>query len=360
MSPTGLPPIVPPFPRAHHFAITGRASDQRCAACIAAARPTAPTVPESPEPMIAALIATGAFRVLRRLEPRSTYEDPCGAATHTALYVDVETTGLDHAKDHIIQLAVVPFAFTADGRVCTVAASEAWFEDPGVPLDPAITRLTGIRDADVAGKRIDDARVEALLRNAALVIAHNARFDRPFLERRLPGFAEKPWACSMADVPWQEEGLPTTKLEWLAERHSGVFYEAHRADVDCRVGVHLLASTLPSGRRAMESLLGAVRAKTVRVWAVESPFATKDLLKARGYRWSGGEGGAPKAWYRDVGEGVLAEEATWLRAHIYMMGTCPAVVQRIGARTRYSHRIAALPMQRLAAAEPADASPGMR
>lgn len=347
MSPTGLPPIVPLFPRAHHFAITGRASDQRCAACIAAARPTVPTVPAPPEPLIAALTATGAFRVLRRLEPRSTYEDPGGAATYTALYVDVETTGLDHAKDRIIQLAVVPFAFTSDGRVCTVGASEAWFEDPGVPLDPAITRLTGIRDADVAGQRIDDVRVEELLRDAALVIAHNARFDRPFLERRLTGFADKPWACSMADVPWQEEGLPTTKLEWLAERHCAVFYDAHRADVDCRVGVHLLASTLPSGRRAMEVLLGAVRTKTVRVWAVESPFATKDLLKGRGYRWSGGEDGQPKAWYRDVGEGAVGEEAEWLRMHIYRKGTCPAVAQRIGARTRYSHRVTALPMRAL-------------
>lgn len=356
MSSTGSP-IVPPFPRAHRLGITGRASDQRCAACIAATPPTAPAVPASPEPLIAALIATGAFRVLRRLEPRSRYEEPGDAPTHTALYVDVETTGLDPAKDRIIQLAVVPFVFTADGRVCTVGPSEAWYEDPGVPLDPAITRLTGIRDGDVAGQRIDDARVEALLQDAALVIAHNARFDRPFLELRLAGFAEKPWACSMADVPWQEEGLPTTKLEWLAERHAGVFYDAHRADVDCRVGVHLLASELPSGRRAMEVLLGAVRAKTVRVWAVESPFATKDLLKARGYRWSGGEDGQPKAWYRDVGEGALDEEAEWLRAHIYRRGTCPALVQRIGARTRYSHRVGALPRRALVGDRAPEAAP---
>jgi hypothetical protein len=31
-----------------------------------------------------------------------------------------------------------------------------WFEDPGVPIPPAISALTGISDADVAGQRIDE------------------------------------------------------------------------------------------------------------------------------------------------------------------------------------------------------------
>jgi DNA polymerase-3 subunit epsilon len=317
----------------------------RCAACVAQPAVIAPALQsDHHDSLAAALASSNDFRVLRRLEPRSRYDDPRGAPTHSALYVDVETTGLDHANDRIIQLAVVPFTFTSDGRVCEVAPSESWYEDPGVPIDPAITRLTGIRDADVVGQRIDDARVAALLQGAALVIAHNARFDRPFLEGRLAGFMEKPWACSMADVPWLDEGLPTSKLEWLAERHCSVFYDAHRADIDCRVGVHLLASALPSGRRAMEALLGAVRAKTVRVWALESAFATKELLKERGYRWSNGEDESPKAWYRDVSEDALRGEVEWLKGHVYKRGDCPAVWQRIGARTRYSNRVAALPV----------------
>lgn len=178
--------------------------------------------------LVEQLLASGDFRVLRRLTPRSTYDDPSGSPMHVALYIDVETTGLDHAKDRIIQLAITRFTFTRDGRVCTVQPSESWFEDPGVPISDEITRLTGIRQADVAGHRIDDARVHALLAEADLVIAHNAAFDRPFLETRFPGFVEKPWGCSMADVPWIAEGLPTTKLEWLSERHAGVFYDAHR------------------------------------------------------------------------------------------------------------------------------------
>ncbi len=320
----------------------------RCVTCVARPPVIATALHrDHHDALAAALASSNDFRVLRRLEPRSRYDDPQGAPTHTALYVDVETTGLDPSKDRIIQLAVVPFTFTSDGRVCEVAPSESWYEDPGVPIDPAITRLTGIRDADVVGQRIDDARVLALVDESVLVIAHNAAFDRPFLERRFPAFATTPWGCSMADVPWVAEGLPTTKLEWLAERHAGVFYDAHRADVDTIAGVHLLASTLPSGQRAMDTLLERVRQRTLRVWALGAPFATKGVLKARGYRWSGGEDGLPKAWWRDVGEAELEDEALWLRTHIYVWSTFDASIQRFGARVRYSTRLQDLSLTKI-------------
>jgi len=34
----------------------------------------------------------------------------------------------------------------------------------------------------------------------------------------------------------------------------------------------------------------------VRLWAVGSPFDSKDLLKSRSYRWKAGA----KTWWRDV------------------------------------------------------------
>ena len=68
----------------------------------------------------------------------------------------------------------------------------SFLEDPHCPIPDAITELTGITEEMVRGKRIDDARVAALLAEASLIVAHNASFDRPFIERRLPAFAAKP------------------------------------------------------------------------------------------------------------------------------------------------------------------------
>ncbi|MDF1504371.1 3'-5' exonuclease [Roseisolibacter sp. H3M3-2] len=292
---------------------------------------------ETERRLIDALTASGRYQVIEKLEARPHYHRPDGTPTKWALFVDVETTGLGE-DDRIIQLAAVPFEFAKDGRIFRVGACRSWFEDPGVEIPEEITRLTGIGPEHVAGQRIPDDEVRALLDETALVIAHNARFDRPHLEKRLPMFADKHWACSQDDVSWRAEGLESTKLGWLAYRMCRMFYEAHRADADCLMAVHLLASTLPSGRTAMAALLDCARAKTARVWAVGSAIETKDVLKRRGYRWNGdAEEGRPKAWWRDVPEQALEAESQWLAAHVYR-GTPRHQVQLLDGRLRYSTR----------------------
>ena len=43
-----------------------------------------------------------------------------GQETKTGILLDTETTGLDHAKDEIIELGMVKFDYTADGRIVGV------------------------------------------------------------------------------------------------------------------------------------------------------------------------------------------------------------------------------------------------
>jgi DNA polymerase III subunit epsilon len=291
--------------------------------------------------LINAITATGKYQLIEKLERRPFYHRPDGTVTKTALFVDVETTGTEDT-DAIIQLAVVPFEFCPQtGRIFAVGACEAWYEDPDRPIPSEVTRLTGITNAEVAGKRIDEGRVRALLDSAVLVVAHKATFDRAMLERRLPEFVSKYWACSCEDVPWLAEGLQSAKLEWLAYKVCRMYYEAHRADADCLMAIHLLASTLPSGVLAMQALLSAARQRTIRVWAVRSDKSTKDRLKRRGYRWQSENDGRSVAWWRDVPESQLDAEAEWLAEHVYG-GPPRHKLQRVDGRTRYSPRVAKL------------------
>jgi DNA polymerase-3 subunit epsilon len=302
---------------------------------------TAPSDPEfdALEGIARTLTASGWYRVTRRFQRRFQYAEADGTEKRTALFIDVETTGLDRASDAIIEFAAVPFRYGVDdGEIYDVGEGLSFLEDPGCPIPESVTELTGITEEMVRGKRIDDALVEALLSDASLIVAHNASFDRPFIERRLPAFAAKPWACSCIEVPWREHGCSGTKLEYILLKVAGEFYDAHRAVDDCLVGIHVLASRGPTGELPFAQLLASARRSTCRIWAIASPFGCKDILRARRYRWNDGNDGRPRAWYTDVSESDLERELAWLGENVYSGCADSCVVDRLSAVERYSLR----------------------
>ncbi|EFI52811.1 MAG: 3'-5' exonuclease [Afipia sp.] len=290
------------------------------------------------EAFAAALEASSDYRVLRRLRPRPTVEGFDVAETRTGLMVDVETTGLDPDRDEIIELAMVPFRYALDGTVVEVLEPFDRLREPSKPISSEITVLTGITDAMVAGKSIDPSEVTMFAAPAAVVIAHNAAFDRRFLERFSPVFSTKPWACSMSEIDWAAEGFEGAKLSYLAMA-LGFFYDRHRAANDCLAAIELLARELPRARApALAKLLERARLPTWRIWAENSPFEFKDLLKARGYRWNGEENGKPRSWYVDVSDAEKEAEISYLAREIYQYEVDVRTV-RVTAYDRFSNRV---------------------
>ena len=201
--------------------------------------------PANLEQLAASLEQSGDYRVLRRVPVVTRYADSEPATVkRLGLIVDIETTGLDPVGDRIIELACLPFHFSSEGVLYDVLPGYAGFEDPGQPLHEEVIRLTGITDDQLRGQKLDDQIVTSLATPANLIIAHNAAFDRCFLERRFPLFVDKPWACSMGQVPWAEEGLGSAKLDYLLGR-LGFFFDDHRAMADCRAVLHLLSLSSP-------------------------------------------------------------------------------------------------------------------
>jgi DNA polymerase-3 subunit epsilon len=289
------------------------------------------------ERMIALLETSGQYRILRRVEARRQIHTPDGTPTRRGLFLDVETTGLNSAADEVIELAMIPFDFADDGRVFAVHEPFSRFRDPGRPIPNSITELTGITDAMVAGASIDAREIEALLKPATLVIAHNAGFDRPFCEKLYAGFAAIPWACSWREIAWAKEGFDGARLSHLAAGH-GLFFDGHRAVHDCRAGIEILGRPLPrSGCSALAALLLSTRQPRWRLWATGAPFGKRGILKERGYRWYAGSDRRPKSWHVDVVEDLLENERQFLRQVIYGhdvdIEACP-----ITAFDRYSER----------------------
>lgn len=290
------------------------------------------------EAMAAALEASGRYRVLRELAPYAPRTPAPGALVRTGLFVDVETTGLDPARDEIIELAMAPFTYDLSGEVLEIGEAFSALREPAAPITPQITALTGITNDMVAGRRIEAETVARFAAPAALVIAHNAAFDRRFLERFCEVFTTKPWACSMSQVDWALDGHEGARLAHLAAG-SGFFYAKHRALNDCLAGIELLARPMrSSGRPALAHLLETARRPTWRIWAENSPFELKDVLKARGYRWNADGAAGPRSWFIDVDAALREAELAFLRQEIYQR-EIDLLVRRIEAHDRFSDRV---------------------
>ena len=93
--------------------------------------------------------------------------------------VDLETTGLRPGSSRICEIGAV--------RVRELELEDEFelLVDPGIPVGPVITALTGLRDSDLRGSPHPAIAVRRFLEFAgdAVLVAHNARFDLSFLDR---------------------------------------------------------------------------------------------------------------------------------------------------------------------------------
>jgi DNA polymerase-3 subunit epsilon len=287
--------------------------------------------------MAQTLEASGEYRVLRRLEFRQHFSTPT-EPTKVGILFDVETTGLDTASDEVVELGMVKFSYHPDGTVAAVLDTFSSFNEPSRAIPEEAIKLHGITNEMAAGHKIDSDAISAFASDAAIVIAHNAAFDRKFAERYWPVFASKPWACSVNQIEWRSHGFEGSRLGYLLNG-IGMFHRSHRAVDDCHALLEILAHTISgTDRTALSLLLENARRKTIRIWAEQAPFDLKDELKKRGYRWSPGDEGRPKAWYVDVDEANRDDEIAYLRQSIYLRDV-DLFVQTLSAFDRFSTRV---------------------
>jgi len=295
------------------------------------------------EVAIASLQSTGNFQILRRLDldldPRFTKRPVPGPGI--ALCIDTETTGMDYATDKIIEIGIIAFEYDpATLSIIRISGRYSGFEDPGRPLPQEIIEITGITDEMVAGKAFDDDQVVRMAQRANLVIAHNAAFDRKFVEARFPVFAKVPWACTVSQLDWKAERISSRTLEYLLYKCCGYFIDAHRALDDAEGVLGLLLASFPvSSKPIFSALLEKAGEMTSRICAVGAPFDKKDVLKQRGYRWNDGSRGGCKGWWISIPMEMEQDELGYLAREIYPGGRTESVeISRIDAFARFSVR----------------------
>lgn len=257
---------------------------------------------------------------------------------HRAIYIDTETTGLSSVDDEVIQLCILPFIFaveptTKHAVIIGVYEPYVGFQEPSKELSQEIIDLTGITIDMLKGKSLDIQKIEELIEKSELIIAHNAAFDRPFTHQISMKFSEKKWACSMAEVKWQEQGFESLKLSHLAS-DLGFYFEPHQADKDCLAGLAILAQVSNHGKSFFHDLIKNSEEDSFTIRAQYAPYEAKDILKQRGYRWKDGSDNTIKGWENVVSIHDVEDERQWLTKHIYS-GTPKFVEKKENAYSRF-------------------------
>lgn len=231
-----------------------------------------------------------------------------------AAILDVETTGLNQGEDSIIEIGLRQFLFNKNtGEVLAVTKSYSSFQDPGKSISPEIQSLTGITDEMVQGQQIDWAQVDGILAECQLIIAHNAKFDRPFIDRKSKVSPEKIWACSLKQIDWSAKGFTSPKLELLNIYH-GFFTDSHRAinDVDALLYLLSLPEVTSNKPYLCELLINARRPMT-QIIATGAPFESKDHLKTRSYTWDN----TNRFWSKIIFKDEVPQEISWHEEVVY-------------------------------------------
>mgnify|MGYP001944793674 CR=1 FL=1 len=181
----------------------------------------------------------------------------------TFVVVDLETTGGSATRDAITEVGAVKV------RGGEVLGEFQTLVDPGGPVPPVITVLTGITDAMLIGAPRIEEVLPAFLEFAGfgpttVLVAHNARFDVGFL-RAAAGRLDLTWpsptivdTVALARSTVTRDEAPNHRLATLAALFGATTSPDHRALHDARATVDVLHALLgrlaPLGATHLEDL----------------------------------------------------------------------------------------------------------
>lgn len=250
------------------------------------------------------------FQVLKKVKPTTVFNAPTPENCHRVCVIDTETTGLDTDICEVIEVGYQIIEFDSLGNFYQVIRSQNFLNEPKGEISAEVTRVTGITLDDVKGHHIPWDKVAEDIADVQLCVAHNAAFDRPVLERYHNVFVNKIWGCSVAQIDWQNlANVSSRSQEFLCWKVGEFFYGAHRALDDVQALCQLLTIPISEERQpAFHYLLHSIRQSKSLIKATGAPFAVKDALRTRGYRWNADE----RVWQQVVDDANLQDELAWL------------------------------------------------
>ena len=205
------------------------------------------------------------------------------APAHLLLILDTETSGIDAADHHVLEIAAILYSVEHQcvlQQISTLIPGNR--EDNPAQFVNNIP-ITAVNDTPGELAEYLCRTITYWGEMAEYVVAHNAPFDRKWFKDH-PIFAslyDQQWLCTCHEFTWPQQHRPGQKLIDLALAHGIGVSSAHRALTDCQ----LIASLFDR----MEDLPGMIaQAATPKVLVrADVSFKDKQLAKDAGFRWDG-------------------------------------------------------------------------
>lgn len=230
------------------------------------------------------------------------YIDMFNSGGREVIILDTETTGITKS-DSMIELSMLKCTYDDNG-LADIGERFDMYESADIPEH--ITKLTGITNNMVCGKKFNESGIIDFLGKDPLIIAHNAKFDRGFFERRFPVLDNFRWVCSMDDIDWYSEGYGTKGLNLLLMQEGYYNANAHNALEDCYSVAWLLHITNKA------NYLIDYGSKALFLYRIESnTYLYKDMLFHAGFKYNF----ETKRTEKIVPEGMIEETESYLKEH---------------------------------------------
>lgn len=212
------------------------------------------------------------------------------------LIVDTETTGLINAEPapKLLEVAACLYHVESKAELATVqfllyADSNPASEINGIKEESLAAVSPEIPGMDSLSKSVMSS-AQSLWDSADFIVAHNASFDRHFLDPVFGVKSPKTWRCSLRHITFPK-AKKAKALGYMAVDH-GIFpFGAHRALNDVTVLTALL-KTVPD----LAEQLARDPVENFRFEARDLPFSLNTEAKDRGFRWDS----KSRVWYRNM------------------------------------------------------------
>ena len=230
-------------------------------------------------------------------------------------FIDLECNGLEYTTDEVIEIGIKSYLVNRKtGRLGKLVDEYNGLQEIEEPLKQKVINITGITEEDLKGQKIDWHKVTSIVDECDYVIAHNASYDRNFVDIRIPSSRKKIWGCSLTQIDWVKKGFHSAAL-WALNIAHGFFYQGHRSINDIEATVYLLQQKDDGGDTCyLKELIDVIDLPQTILIADKFPFPKKNVLKDNGYHWAGDI----KCWFKTIlHEGVLKDEVEWLEKKVY-------------------------------------------